>query len=751
MASKTSFYNNSGITNTQINAIDTAVTNAASSATAAALSQSNAAASSASASSSEITVEQHKDDSLASSLASASSASTASTKASEAAASAVASEVSRVASASSASSILGAVTNSANSATAAATSATDADTAKTAAETALDEFTDLYLGSKSSSPAVDNDNNALIVGSMYFDTTGNLMKVYNGTLWVNAGSSVNGTVERQSYTATAGQTTFNVTYDVGFVDLWLNGIKLLVGTDFTATNGTSIVLTIGASVDDVVDIIAFGTFELADHYTRTASDARYVNVAGDTMTGDLTVGGIIKTTGGTDIDMDSSASGQLKLDGDGYGGAIALNAQGMNIYTNSASRDIIFGTNETEVMRIDGAGSVGIGTNSPNAKMHLQVSGDDSNLAEVSRFETTNSGETSLRVLVGQSNVDATLRRVAIDAYRADSNVTPIAFTQTTSAGTTEATRINSNGDLMHGNSTTPYTLYTANNTATKSGVGLRSEGYIAASRMDDFAMQLNRMGTDGEILGFRKNGTQIGGIGVNSNRIYFGGTGTGLAMDNGAVKVLPWNPSTNAGRDNQIDLGSTSFRFDDIYATNSNIVTSDFNEKQDIASLTATEMLVGKRISTLFKTFRWKDSVAERGDNARTHTGVIAQDVQAAFTAEGLDAGDYALFISSTWWETQTDVDAVDAVEAVAEVTDEDGNVTTEAVEAVEAVDAYTRTDTYDTEDEAPEGATERTRLGIRYPELLAFVGAYNEQRFATLEVNQTAIEARLTALEAV
>ena len=211
--------------------------------------------------------------------------------------------------------------------------------------------------------------------------------------------------------------------------------------------------------------------------------------------------------------------------------------------------------------------------------------------------------------------------------------------------------------------------------------------------------------------------------------------------------------PATTNGtnNDNVMDLGGSSVRWDDVYATNGTIQTSDFNEKQDIASLTATEMLVGKRISTLFNTFRWKDSVAENGDNARTHTGVIAQDVQAAFTAEGLDAGDYALFISSTWWETQTEVPAVEAVEAVEAVTetttDEDGNevvtVITEAVEAVEAKDAYTRTDTYDTEAEAPEGATSKTRMGIRYPELLSFVAAYNEQRFAS-------IEARLTALEA-
>ena len=114
---------------------------------------------------------------------------------------------------------------------------------------------------------------------------------------------------------------------------------------------------------------------------------------------------------------------------------------------------------------------------------------------------------------------------------------------------------------------------------------------------------------------------------------------------------------------------------------------------------------------------FRWRDAVEAKGDNARTHFGIIAQDLQAAFVAEGLDAGDYAMFISTTWWEHDVEVPAV---EAVAEVLDEDGNVVTEAVEAA---DAYTRTDTYDTQEEAPEGATERTRLGVRYSELLAFI----------------------------
>ena len=96
------------------------------------------------------------------------------------------------------------------------------------------------------------------------------------------------------------------------------------------------------------------------------------------------------------------------------------------------------------------------------------------------------------------------------------------------------------------------------------------------------------------------------------------------------------------------------------------------------------------------------------------------AEAVEATYDAEGVELTPYV-----------PEVQAVDAVIGV------------EAVEAVEAADAYTRTDTYDTLEEAPEGATERTRLGVRYPELLAFVAAYSDQRFLTIETRLTALEA--------
>ena len=59
------------------------------------------------------------------------------------------------------------------------------------------------------------------------------------------------------------------------MDVYLNGIKLVNGTDVTVSSGSNIVLATGAAVNDTVDVVAYGTFALADMYTKTQSDNRY--------------------------------------------------------------------------------------------------------------------------------------------------------------------------------------------------------------------------------------------------------------------------------------------------------------------------------------------------------------------------------------------------------------------------------------------------------------------------------------------
>jgi hypothetical protein len=142
-------------------------------------------------------------------------------------------------------------------------------------------------------------SSSLNVGDLYFDTTANELKVYKSSGWAAAGSTVNGTSARFKYTASGSQTTFTgsddngntLAYDAGFIDVYLNGVKLVNGTDVTVTSGTSVVLASGATANDIVDIVGFGTFNVAaiaasSITSGTLADARLpTTMATKTLTG----------------------------------------------------------------------------------------------------------------------------------------------------------------------------------------------------------------------------------------------------------------------------------------------------------------------------------------------------------------------------------------------------------------------------------------------------------------------------------
>ena len=86
----------------------------------------------------------------------------------------------------------GSASNALSSASSASTSANEAQTSAVAAEAAYDDFDDRYLGDKASDPTVDNDGDPLVTGALYFNTTTNVLRVYNGSTWQDATSSQGG-------------------------------------------------------------------------------------------------------------------------------------------------------------------------------------------------------------------------------------------------------------------------------------------------------------------------------------------------------------------------------------------------------------------------------------------------------------------------------------------------------------------------------------------------------------------------------
>jgi hypothetical protein len=106
---------------------------------------------------------------------------------------------------------------------------------------------------------------------------------------------------------------------------------------------------------------------------------------------------------------------------------------------------------------------------------------------------------------------------------------------------------------------------------------------------------------------------------------------------------------SFSPGDDNLKTLGRSSLRWSVVYAATGAINTSDGTHKQQVNVLSDKEVAVAKRLKSLVRTFKFNDSVAAKDGAARIHVGVIAQDVKAAFEAEGLDAEHYGMFCSDT------------------------------------------------------------------------------------------------------
>lgn len=181
------------------------------------------------------------------------------------------------------------------------------------------------------------------------------------------------------------------------------------------------------------------------------------------------------------------------------------------------------------------------------------------------------------------------------------------------------------------------------------------------------------------------------------------------------------------------ISLGKAAKRWTVVYASTGTINTSDERLKDGIAD--PDEALMRAWGKVRFKVFRFKDALAKKGEAARLHVGVVAQQVAEAFASEGLDAARYGLFCHDSW-EAR---DAVTTTEIIVEQQEElnpDGTVRTPE---------RTRTETVVVEPARAAG----DMYSIRYDEALALECAYQRWLGQKRDAEIEALKARLAALE--
>lgn len=182
--------------------------------------------------------------------------------------------------------------------------------------------------------------------------------------------------------------------------------------------------------------------------------------------------------------------------------------------------------------------------------------------------------------------------------------------------------------------------------------------------------------------------------------------------------------PSSDAA----LSLGSGEYRWSQLYAASGSINTSDANEKQDVQPY--PDDVLDAWGDVKFRQFLFNDAVAAKGDAARIHAGIIAQQVVEAFAKYNLDATRYGLLCYDKW---EDEYETVEVVDTPAEL-DADGG---------EVKPARTHT-------EQRLVMSAGDRYGIRYSEALCLEAAYQRRRAQRLEARADSLETRLAALEA-
>jgi len=303
---------------------------------------------------------------------------------------------------------------------------------------------------------------------------------------------------------------------------------------------------------------------------------------------------------------DSSPSHKLDVNGNiavSQGSRIYLtNDSGFspNITNKDASNAMQFLTGNVERMRIDSSGNVGIGTSSPQAKMHID-GGSSSNILQLSNTAVGSTGSDG--VVLGMSASDVYFFNRENTAFRFGTN-------------NTERMRIDNSGNLLVG---------TTSASTTVAGARLKSVGRGDFTVDGGTCSVMNRLTNDGNHIQFEKDGTTVGSIGVTGGDLMIGQGSVGIRFLDSAPALYPTVVTTGATASNTIDVGTTAAKFKDahFYGT---VNAANFNTTSDATLKTNVETLTGSLDAVKAMrgvSYDWIES-------GNSEVGVIAQEVEA-------------------------------------------------------------------------------------------------------------------------
>jgi hypothetical protein len=240
-----------------------------------------------------------------------------------------------------------------------------------------------------------------------------------------------------------------------------------------------------------------------------------------------------------------------------------------NIENGRRANTLTFYANSgAERMCIDSSGNVGIGTSSPDGKLDIsapQTTSDKFTSPHLALTSSSQSNNPEGFCGISYSSSTAVNYGWTVGSLRSSDGDGSSYFTFTNhynSASGNERVRIDSPGNLLVG---TTSNIPGIGNTTLGASLRNNNGGSISASRGSDNAGYFNRNTSDGSIISLRKNGTEVGRIGVaNTNNLFIQGDSTNSGLQCGTNTILPVQNDANA--DNTIDLGMTGIRWKDIY-----------------------------------------------------------------------------------------------------------------------------------------------------------------------------------------